>query len=142
MTTGSKLLSVFLQYIANLTLAQVKTLDCGSLRLNDFPLQLTLPGTKISTLPEMFDFVKCATDDEILFNIESKVDGDFRNLTRTPEDFVEVSGIVCFRGAGADRGVSQAMVNVYTSLGPEIIDRVTHQVSFCKRAMRCMLTKT
>lgn len=79
-----------LQYIANLTLAQVKTLDCGSLRLNEFPQQLTLPGTKISTLQEMFDFVECATDDEILFNIESKVDGDFRNLTRAPEDFVYV----------------------------------------------------
>lgn len=88
----SRSLIICLQYIANLTLAQVKTLDCGSLRLNDFPFQLTLPGTKISTLPEMFDFVKCATDDEILFNIESKVDGDFRNLTRTPEDFAEVSG--------------------------------------------------
>ncbi|KAI5452417.1 hypothetical protein NCC49_000580 [Naganishia albida] len=97
------------KYIANLTLAQVKTLDCGSLRLNEFPFQLTLPGTKISTLQEMFDFVDCATDDEILFNIESKVDGDFRNLTRAPEDF------------------AYAMVNLYKSLGPAIIDRITHQ---------------
>ncbi len=29
------------KYIANLTLAQVKTLDCGSLRLDGFPLQGT-----------------------------------------------------------------------------------------------------
>lgn len=102
------------KYIANLTLAQVKTLDCGSQRLAGFPLQLTVPGTKIATLQEMFDFVKvsfwkalgtatwltdlalwpskqCATDEPILFNIESKVDGDFRNLTRSPEDFVNVS---------------------------------------------------
>ncbi|KAJ9099946.1 hypothetical protein QFC21_003953 [Naganishia friedmannii] len=97
------------KYIANLTLAQVKTLDCGSLRLAGFPLQLTLPGTKISTLAEVFEFVDCATDDEILFNIESKVDGDFRNLTRGPDDFVE------------------AMVTLYKSLGPSIIDRITHQ---------------
>ena len=27
------------QYVANLTLAQIKTLDCGSLRQDDFPLQ-------------------------------------------------------------------------------------------------------
>jgi hypothetical protein len=27
------------QYVANLTLAQIKTLDCGSLRQADFPLQ-------------------------------------------------------------------------------------------------------
>jgi hypothetical protein len=45
------------KYIANLTLAQIKTLDCGSQRLAGFPLQLTIPGTKISTLQEMFDFV-------------------------------------------------------------------------------------
>jgi hypothetical protein len=124
-----------LKYIANLTLAQVKTLDCGSLRLNDFPLQLTLPGTKISTLQEMFDFVDCATDDEILFNIESKVDGDFRNLTRAPEDFAYVG----FMGFNFSIGVAldscslnlspQAMIDLYKSLGPAIIDRITHQVS-------------
>jgi hypothetical protein len=76
----------------------------------------------------MFDFVKCATDDEILFNIESKVDGDFRNLTRTPEDFTKVSeGNHDWEGCSI--GSLQAMVDLYTSLGPEIIDRVTHQVS-------------
>ena len=32
------------KYIANLTLAQVKTLDCGSKRLDGFPLQVTVPG--------------------------------------------------------------------------------------------------
>ncbi len=46
------------KYIANLTLAQIKTLDCGSKRLDGFPLQITVPGTKIATLQEMFDFVK------------------------------------------------------------------------------------
>lgn len=46
------------KYIANLTLAQIKTLDCGSNRLAGFPYQLTLPGQKISTLQEFFDFVK------------------------------------------------------------------------------------
>lgn len=32
------------KYIANLTLAQIKTLDCGSDRQDDFPLQLIVPG--------------------------------------------------------------------------------------------------
>jgi hypothetical protein len=97
------------QYIANLTLSQLKTLDCGSLRLDDFPLQETLPGTPIATLSEMFDFVACATDDPVLFNIESKVDGDFRNRTRSPEDFVG------------------AMAEVFVSRGPDVLDRITHQ---------------
>jgi hypothetical protein len=46
----------------------------------------------------------------VLFNIESKVDGDFRNLTRSPEDFVA------------------ALVEVLKPMGLDLIDRVTHQV--------------
>ncbi|KAG8689824.1 hypothetical protein FRC11_000339 [Ceratobasidium sp. 423] len=76
------------KYIANLTLAQVKTLDCGSERLDGFPLQVLYPGTKISTLPELFDFLDCADPGhEVELNIESKVDARFPNLTRSPEDF-------------------------------------------------------
>ncbi|RSH89083.1 hypothetical protein EHS25_002749 [Saitozyma podzolica] len=104
------------KYIANLTLAQLKTLDCGSLRLDGFPLQEVYPGTRLSTLPELFDFVSCATDEPVLFNIESKVDGDFRNLTRGPEDFVK------------------AMAGEFFSRGADFVDRVTHQ-SFDWRAL-------
>lgn len=57
----------------------------------------------------MFDFVQCATDDPVLFNIESKVDGDFRNCTRSPEDFVA------------------AMTEVFFSRGSDVVDRITHQ---------------
>ncbi|KAL7414954.1 PLC-like phosphodiesterase [Mrakia frigida] len=96
------------KYIANLTLSQIKTLDCGSQRLVGFPLQVTVPGTKLSTMDEFFDFIH-ATDEPVLFNIESKVDGDFHNLTRSPEDFAE------------------AMAKTYTALGPEMVDRITHQ---------------
>lgn len=42
------------QYIANLTLAQIKTLDCGSLRQTMYPFQLLYPGIKLATLPEFF----------------------------------------------------------------------------------------
>lgn len=42
------------QSVANLTLAQIKTLDCGSERLEGFPLQLEYPGIKLSTLGELF----------------------------------------------------------------------------------------
>ncbi|WWC86085.1 uncharacterized protein L201_000956 [Kwoniella dendrophila CBS 6074] len=82
------------KYIANLTLAQVKTLDCGTQRLDSFPFQEVYPGTKLSTLSEMFDFVSCATDEEVLFNIETKVDGDYHNLTRSASDFVKAIGDV------------------------------------------------
>lgn len=37
-TAGDPLFPYVGRNVANLTLAQIKTLDCGSLRLNDFPL--------------------------------------------------------------------------------------------------------
>ncbi|KAK4048735.1 hypothetical protein OIO90_005728 [Microbotryomycetes sp. JL221] len=102
--------------LANLTLAQIKTLDCGSKRLDEFPLALTTPGGKISTLREFFDFVDCATDQPVLFNIETKINPDVRNQTRSPPDFVD------------------AFVTVLRERGPDLIDRVTHQ-SFDWRAL-------
>ncbi|GJE87811.1 PLC-like phosphodiesterase [Phanerochaete sordida] len=78
------------KFIANLTLAQLKTLDCGSKRLNNYPLQLTYPGTKISTLEELFDFAECADPaHQILWNIESKINAAHPNQTLGVDDFVE-----------------------------------------------------
>ncbi|KAK7468668.1 hypothetical protein VKT23_003172 [Stygiomarasmius scandens] len=75
--------------IANLTLAQLRTLDCGSTRQIDFPLQLVYPRTKISTLQEVFDFVECADPEyRILWNIESKINPVNPNKTRSVNDFV------------------------------------------------------
>ncbi|KAL1742440.1 PLC-like phosphodiesterase [Schizophyllum fasciatum] len=60
--------------IKDLTLAQLKTLDCGSLAQAEFPGQRTYPGTKLSTLDELFDFVSCVDPEHtVSFNIESKV---------------------------------------------------------------------
>ncbi|KAJ8091681.1 hypothetical protein PM082_020916 [Marasmius tenuissimus] len=79
------------KFVANLTLDQIKTLDCGSDRQLDFPLQVTYPGTKISTLEELFDFVECVDPEHTVeFNIESKVNPEQTNQTRAPEDFVQL----------------------------------------------------
>ncbi|GLB36465.1 putative PLC-like phosphodiesterase [Lyophyllum shimeji] len=88
--------------IANLTLAQIKTLDCGSERLVDYPMQLVYPRTKISTLQEVFDFVACADPERrMLFNIESKVDAVTPNNTRSVDDFVTLQHAV-FLKSGYD----------------------------------------
>ncbi|KAJ3992017.1 PLC-like phosphodiesterase [Lentinula boryana] len=77
------------KYIANLTLAQLQTLDCGSKRQINFPLQSTYSGVRISTLKELFSFAECADPDyRILWNIESKVNAEHTNRTRSPRDFV------------------------------------------------------
>ena len=72
------------KFIANLTLAQLRTLDCGGSRQVDFreptrieatlifethitpALQLTYPGTRISTLEEVFEFVECADPEHLI----------------------------------------------------------------------------
>ncbi|KII93720.1 hypothetical protein PLICRDRAFT_101113 [Plicaturopsis crispa FD-325 SS-3] len=78
------------KFVANLTLAQVKTLDCGSKRQDDFPMQLTYPGTPISTLQEVFDFAECADPaHQILWNIESKLDARNPNRTVSVQEFVD-----------------------------------------------------
>ncbi|KAF8202932.1 PLC-like phosphodiesterase [Pholiota molesta] len=79
------------KFVANLTLAQIKTLDCGSKRLAKFPLQLTHPGTKISTLHEVFRFAHCADPERsIRWNIESKINPIETNYTRGVDDFVSL----------------------------------------------------
>ncbi|TIA82458.1 hypothetical protein E3P92_01508 [Wallemia ichthyophaga] len=79
------------KHIANLTLAQIKTLDCGSLRQSDFPIQETYPGTKLSTLDELFEFVACFDKSgDIQFNVETKINAARTNSTRDPLTFVEV----------------------------------------------------
>ena len=54
-------------------------------------LQTTYPGTKISTLGELFKFAQCADPDrQIQWNIESKINPVVTNATRGVEDFVQL----------------------------------------------------
>ena len=57
----------------------------------------------------MFDFVKCSTDEPVLFNIESKINPDFQNETRAPQDFVDIMG------------------GIFVAQGEDVLARITHQ---------------
>jgi len=46
------------KYVRNLTLAQVRTLDCGTLRLSTMPAQQVTPGSRMPLLREVFGLVK------------------------------------------------------------------------------------
>ena len=67
------------------------------------------PGTKLSTLDEVFDFVECATDEPVHFNIESKVNPVQRNETRSAAEFVNAMGAI------------------FAARGEAFLDRITHQ---------------
>ena len=58
--------------IHDLTLAQIKTLDCGHTDPG-FPRQVAQPGAKMPTLQEVFDLVKRRGNTTVRFNIETKI---------------------------------------------------------------------
>ncbi len=71
--------------VKNFTVAELKELDCGSLKNSRFPEQTLVPGTKLSTLKEFFQYVKNYESEKkvtkpFLYNIETKLnEKDYSN---------------------------------------------------------------
>jgi glycerophosphoryl diester phosphodiesterase len=59
--------------VHDLTLAQLKTLDCGSKTLPEFPRQQAVPGERIPTLIEVFAAVRASGRADVRLNIETKI---------------------------------------------------------------------
>jgi len=77
-------------YIANLTLAQVRTLDCGSLAQPQFPGQALSPGAQMPLLSEVFDLVNDRRAKGVKLNVETKVEAGAPEQTAPREQFVQV----------------------------------------------------
>ncbi|MEV6109711.1 glycerophosphodiester phosphodiesterase family protein [Streptomyces sp. NPDC051940] len=79
------------RYIVGLTLAQVRTLDCGSLTLPQFPGQRPSPGARMPLLTEVFDLVKSkGAEKTVWLNIETKVEAGAPSETAPREEFVQI----------------------------------------------------
>lgn len=78
------------KYIKDLTLAQVKTLDCGSKTLPEFPGQHPSPGAQMPTLNEIFDLVNLYHANNVWMNIETKVEAGAPEQTAPREEFVQI----------------------------------------------------
>ncbi|MDO8213337.1 glycerophosphodiester phosphodiesterase family protein [Conexibacter sp. CPCC 206217] len=102
-------------WVKDLTLAQVETLDCGSRRLADFPTQENVPGVKIPTLRQVFDLVN-RYGAPVRLNVETKYEAGTTE-TQPLELFV------------------QALARETRRAG--LLGRVTHQ-SFAWAALRRM----
>ncbi|MGD9619247.1 MAG: glycerophosphodiester phosphodiesterase family protein [Mycolicibacterium sp.] len=72
----------------DLTLQQIRTLDCGRL-LAEFPSAEMVSGNKIATLPEVFDLAD-AYHADVRFNIETKVEAQARDTSASPQEFVDI----------------------------------------------------
>ncbi|MEU4624790.1 glycerophosphodiester phosphodiesterase family protein [Actinoplanes sp. NPDC023801] len=61
-------------YIKDLTLAQIKTVDCGFQQLPGFPEQEQIPGFRMVELRDVLDLVKSYRAKQVTLNIETKVE--------------------------------------------------------------------
>lgn len=77
-------------HIVDLTLAQVRTIDCGSERHPAFPDQALAPGARMPLLREVIELVRATGADEVGLNIELKVDVVHPERTAHREEFVDV----------------------------------------------------
>ncbi|KAA8913038.1 glycerophosphoryl diester phosphodiesterase [Sphaerosporella brunnea] len=75
--------------IHELTLEQVKTLDCGSLQLSAHKQAQLHPGAQIQTLEEVLELVKCYGDDKVEINLETKLDPTAPEETEPMSTYVD-----------------------------------------------------
>ena len=79
------------KYVKDLTLKQVRQLDCGSLRQPDFPGQRLDPGVRMPLLREVFDLVHRYRANGVTLNVETKVEAGAPQETAPREQFVQVT---------------------------------------------------
>ncbi|MET4096790.1 glycerophosphodiester phosphodiesterase family protein [Arthrobacter sp. UYCu712] len=60
--------------VAELSLAQIKTLDCGFTQLKGYPEQDVIEGNRIAELKDVFRLVRNAGATKVRFSIETKVE--------------------------------------------------------------------
>jgi len=73
--------------IHKLTFQQLRQWDCGALKNPAFPLQQSVPGTKMPTLDEVFDL---AAASRVQFNIETKINPQTPDLAPDPATFARL----------------------------------------------------
>jgi len=79
--------------IRSLTLKELKTYDCGTLKNPKFPKQRTRPGQKIPTLDEVFEMVKNSKHPaarKVQYNIETKMVPALTMYSPGPEAFAKM----------------------------------------------------
>ncbi|MFI7440832.1 glycerophosphodiester phosphodiesterase family protein [Nonomuraea indica] len=79
------------KYINTLTLRQVRTMDCGTQTLAEFPGQRAVPGAPMATLGEVFDLVNRYRARGVRLNVETKVEAGAPHETAPREQFVQVT---------------------------------------------------
>ncbi|MQA04533.1 MAG: glycerophosphodiester phosphodiesterase [Streptosporangiales bacterium] len=96
------------KYVVNLSLAQVRTLDCGTKTLPQHPGQRPSPGARMPLLTEVFDLVEERHADKVWLNIETKVEAGAPEETAPREEFVQIVSRLVGESGLADRVMIQS----------------------------------
>lgn len=109
--------------VAELSLAQVKTLNCGFVQLPGYPEQDVIEGNRIAELKDVYQLVRDTNAAKVLFNVETKVEdtqiggAGMESLTRAVVAEIQASGM-------ADRTTLQSFdwssLNLTKEIAPEL----------------------
>lgn len=109
--------------VAELSLAQVKTLNCGYAQLAGYPEQDVVEGNRIAELKDVYQLVRDAGAEKVRLNVETKVEGSqiggagMESLTRAVVAEIQASGM-------ADRTTLQSFdwssLNLTREIAPEL----------------------
>ncbi|MFG2073116.1 glycerophosphodiester phosphodiesterase family protein [Nonomuraea maritima] len=87
-TPGDPMYPYVGKYIKDLTLAQIKTMDCGYQQLPGFPEQEVVSGFRMVELKDVLNLVKSHNAKQVTLNIETKVEAGAPEQTAPRELFV------------------------------------------------------
>ncbi|MDX3074912.1 glycerophosphodiester phosphodiesterase family protein [Streptomyces sp. NPDC088354] len=87
-TPGDPMYPYVGKYIKDLTLAQIKTMDCGYQQLPGFPEQEQIKGFRMVELKDVLNLVKSYRANKVKLNIETKVEAGAPTQTAPRELFV------------------------------------------------------
>jgi len=109
--------------VAELSLAQIRTLNCGYVQLAGYPEQDVVEGNRIAELRDVYHLVEAAGAAKVRFNVETKVESSqvggagMESLTRAVVAEIQASGM-------ADRTTLQSFdwssLNLTRQLAPEL----------------------
>ncbi|ELT43571.1 glycerophosphodiester phosphodiesterase family protein [Arthrobacter nitrophenolicus] len=109
--------------VAELSLAQIRTLNCGYVQLAGYPEQDVVEGNRIAELRDVYHLVEAAGAAKVRFNVETKVESSqvggagMESLTRAVVAEIQASGM-------ADRTTLQSFdwssLNLTKELAPEL----------------------
>lgn len=103
------------KYIKDLTLAEIKTMDCGYQQLPGFPQQEQIKGWRMAELKDVLDLMRDHRANQVKLNIETKVEAGAPEQTAPASGSSAASTRRSTPRASSDRSPSSPSTGVHSS---------------------------